>query len=154
MSKPGKKSKAWWTPKITLLEAELRTVQRNSWATPDDFEGKQAAKLKANEWRRTIRHAKWEYWEKVFKAADSGQAFTAIRASENKKAIRSLPDKHSISTLQGKCQMLWEALFPANVATPTFNRVGFLSPSTKDLSDTEENIAPQDIVKIIRQSKK
>lgn len=75
----------------------------------------------------------------------------AVVDKEENKQI--LPDIQRASSFQGKCDVLRESFFPANVITPPPMPAGFLSPRSQDLNDTFHAVFAQTVNKIIETSR-
>ncbi|KAL0631761.1 hypothetical protein Q9L58_009369 [Maublancomyces gigas] len=86
-------------------------------------DAKKERKKGARKWRAAIRQGQGKYWEETFPLSNKGTAGKVIKEAARSKAKQAMPDIQEISTFQGKCEVLRDWFFPANVVTP---------PSPKD----------------------
>lgn len=114
-SKPSSRSNRWWTLEITQLKAKLantKKLDRSNLAVPGSH---MIVKKTYNKWREAIREAKWKHWDETFLESNRTSIHKAIKISRRNKSKKGLPDIQSMSKFQGKCGILREAVFPANV---------------------------------------
>lgn len=71
-----------------------------------------------------------------------------MKTNKEKQGLR-LPDIQEISTFQGKCPILRDSFFLANVATPPPLPEGFLPSITKDLGDNFDPVTEQEIANLL-----
>lgn len=77
-----------------------------------------------------------------------------IKVAGKKKATHSLPGIQGVADLQGKCAILRDAFFPANVDIPDPLPPGFLPESLGDISDTHRTIEANEVNCYLRPARK
>ncbi|KAL0630719.1 hypothetical protein Q9L58_010433 [Maublancomyces gigas] len=145
---------SWWTPEITALKNSLAEAKKKARKNLCNEEYKREQRTAAARWRRAIRRAQWQHWEDTFQKMDRETTLKRASVAKKKKTAMAIPDIQGISDFQGKFQILREAFFPANVATPRPMPEGFLKPATKDLSNTKAVISSEAINEKIRRGNK
>lgn len=85
-------------------------------------------KQAATRWRTAIWRAQRAYWKATFQSADRNMAFQGIRVGDRRNVTLLLPDIQGRNSFQGKCRILRDSSFPANVATPPGYAFGLLTP--------------------------
>lgn len=70
-SRPGEKSKASWTPRITVLKSQLATAKRQAKRDLTREDSRIQQRDNAQRWRKAIRKSQWDHWDKTLRCTSS-----------------------------------------------------------------------------------
>lgn len=153
-SRPCFRSKRWWTKDISILKSQMAADKRDAIKHASNPEARTRYKQAANQWRKAIREAQWKYWEDTFQGANRNNMHKAMKAPDKPRGKEGLPVIKGISTFQGKCEVLRDSFFPANVATPPPPfPANWLATPNQDPDNTYRNITGTEIQSILRKSR-
>lgn len=107
----------------------------------------------AKKWGKAIRKAQWNHSEEMFKGNNQNNIHKAKKASDEPRSKEGLPDMKGISSFQGKCDILWDTFFPANVTTPPPIPPNWLATPKKDKDDRYIQVMIIEILAAIRTSR-
>lgn len=134
-SSPRVKSKLWWTPEISRGKEKLGTVQHSCRAHPHDPANIQARIQATNDWSEAIRTTQWAHWKQSCHHGNRATVGRALSAGDKARAPHGLPGIEGLGQLQGKCDVLRQAFFHANVVIPPPLPALWLHPRKQEISD-------------------